>query len=571
MLSEEAKSGLCEKILLYLTGVNKNITESTLKRMIDIFDHSLEIEPVNDVELVPVILRDEIEKFLARGVDKSYECVKGINVIEQYCKHIMYSVRPYLLSTAPKREWDSGNGSTGKKWQLADVYKEGLRLVEPGKNLTQESAKALEALKENPISPVAFPEGYYYIAYVTRNNESHDAIKRHPYVANQVALCIIMTYLLIADKYSSAIESRYEYAKISKYIDLHEYLNAIVAEKSMRLEKYVPLSWKEYSRGKENVLLLPDRITGLPKQQLKVVGHAGSGKTFFLEKIELLLAQNYFNPDNVSHLIPVYLRLIDLIGTTSDSIEALFATKTGISIDAADEFMCNKNVLLLLDGYDEISEKSLKQRAAIKIDYLVHNNANIIVTDREINSRIPLSDGLECYIPQKLESVDIRHLIEMYAQKNEIKKDLLNKLDSTPEYFNSFDTPLKLVNLIEISDYNGAVLEDQSNLTGAYIQSLFDRESQKNKNPLTKPLQSLLAGLALEGEGPFSQAKISAIFTSWQTKLGYDCSADACFRLATQLGILISSEEENQYTFCNEEFFITFLVMAEKIGLMDLQ
>ncbi len=100
---------------------------------------------------------------------------------------------------------------------------------------------------------------------------------------------------------------------------------------------------------------------------------------------------------------------------------------------------------------------------------------------------------------------------------------------------------------------------------------MFDRESQKNKNPLTKPLQSLLAGLALEGEGPFSQAKISAIFTSWQTKLGYDCSADACFRLATQLGILISSEEENQYTFCNEEFFITFLVMAEKIGLMDLQ
>lgn len=569
MLSEEQKKNLCEKLLSVVRG-NDSLSEDDLKRMIDVFDNSLEIEPVANVELVPRHIYNAIERFLDGGIERSAECVKEINQIEPYAKHIMYIARPKLLEKGPERKWDTTHSNKCKNWELKDVYVEGLNLVSENTRLKREGEMVISALENNPNATIAFPEGYYLIAYTARNEEAHAAIKREFYLAYKVVLCVIMAYLLIADKYSSVIETQYEYIKIQRSMNLNDYLGGVVSEKQKKLERYVPLSWIAYPKGKDDKLLLPDRLDQLPQKQIKVVGAAGSGKTFFLEKIECMYAQRYFKSEKKTHVIPIYLRLIDLLINNTNSIEELFSVKTGIPIELADEYMCNHSIMLLLDGYDEISDQSLKRKAAVKIDYLIANGANIIVTDREMNSKT-LSDKLSCYIPQKMEPQNYKQLIEKYSQSEIIKEGLLKKLDDTPDYFDdNYNTPFKLVTLIEVCEYNNTILEEQNNLTDLYIQYLFDRESQQKKNPLTKALQRLLAGLALEGDSDFSEAKILSVFATWKTKLGFDCDTDACLTLAVQLGIIVYDESNVKYSFFNDEFFVSFLVLAEKLGLTEI-
>ena len=573
MLTKDTKEYLCKK-LANLNRSNNKLNIDNINRMMETFDHSLEIVPHESVELVTTLIKNAIEDFVYGGMEKAPESVQGINKIEQYSKHIMYIVNPDKMHSNPLREWFSGrNRNIDSEWELADVYKEGLELVDPSINLKKKGEKAIRALIENPNTRIVAPEGYYLIAYVARNEESHEAIKRDEYLAYQVVLSIIMSYLLIADKYSLRIESLYAYTKIQNSMNLNDYYNQILNEKKDRIKKYVPLSWINSTKNGVGSLLLPDGIRNLKRRQIKVVASAGSGKTFFLEKIECMLAQAFFRPDNDTHLVPVYLRLIDLLRKESNSIEELFAEKTGIAIENIEEYMCNSSIVLLLDGYDEISDLNLKRNIAVKIDSLVSSNANIIITDREVNSRIPLSKGLVCYIPQKMNAKNYKSLIYTYTQNDDIRDQLLSKLENDPSFFElNYETPLKVVNMIEICDFNGAIIDDQSDLTDAYIQYIFDRESQQKKNPLTKPLQRLMAGLALDAldvDGLFSEAMILASFAKW--KLGGECDTDACFALALQLGFIVRDLDESstKYRFYNDEFFVSFLDSAEEMGMLD--
>ncbi len=573
MLTEKMKTTLCERLNSIVIKGNDGINVESLKRMIETFDHSLEIEPVKDVEMVSTHIYNAIERFLDSGMERAPECVKDLNLIEQYAKHIMFLARPKLLNTIPERKWDPLNRNSSKEWELKDTYIEGLGLMDEKIQLKKEGNALIEALEKNPIMQVPSPNGYYLIAYSARNEESHNAIKRDVYVANKVVLCVIMAYILIADKYAGAIERVYGYLQVRRSMDVDNYLKKVLTEKQSKLERYVPLAWIEYPKEKDNKMLLPDKIGQLSRKQLKIVGDAGTGKTFFMEKIECLLAQSYFGSEKKAYIIPVYVKLIELSKQGNSSIKSIFADKTGARANDAEELLCNRSILLLLDGYDEISDKTLKREIAVEIETLVSRGANIIVSDRDLNQLIPLSKDLNCYTPQKMEQKNYRDMISKYSQNEDVKQELLNKVDSSPDFFNAdYNTPLKLVNLIEICDFNGSVIEDNCNIKNAYIQFLFDREAHQKKNPLTKPLQRLLAGLALEGEGPFTEAKVLSVFSNWKNKLGFECDTDACLTLAIQLGIIEKKENDLhiEYGFY-EEFYIPFLDFADKFGMIDLE
>ncbi len=575
MLTEKMKVSLCEKLNTYVTRGNDDLNENTLKKMIEVFDHSLDIEPVQDVAMAPINIVNAIERYLEGGMEKAPECVEVFNKIEQYSKHILFATKPKLLNTTPERKWDQAHKNNSKDWELKDVYVEGLKILDEKIQLKKEGDALVDSLVKNPTIPISSLKDFYLVAYSTRNLEDHWAIKREAYLANKVILCVIMAYMLIADKYSTVIEKLYGYARVKNCLDIDDFLKKVLSEKQNKLNRYVPLAWIEYSKNNNNKMLLPDKVEELSQKHIRIVGDAGTGKTVFLEKIECLLAQRCIDSEKKYNLIPIYLRLIELSRQGLSSIKALFINKTGISEDEADALMVNKSILLLLDGYDEIStaDKALKREIAIEVETLVSRDANIIITDRSLNSMPPLSKDLLCYTPQKMVQSNYKELISKYSQNEDIKNELLRKVDSSPEFFDrGFNTPLKIVNLVEICDFNGTIIEDQSNIKNAYIQFLFDREAQQKKNPLTKPLQRLLAGLALEDEESFSEAMILSVFSKWKTKLGYECDTDACLSLAIQLGIIVEEADDShiEYHF-NEDFYVAFLDLADRFGLIDLE
>ena len=551
MLSKDVK----EFIIMF---VDPEWNEKT-EQLVTVFDHALDIPPDRAVGKLPELINSALTALSVAKPTDFENLIPAINKIEQFGKHIMSFVAPEKLQKRPR----DSQGFEKSAWFLSDVLKDGLGLVPYNCSLEANPEKCRT------------PEKYFCAAYSTRNAESHVAPTMDCHTAMKNVLYILCVYLLIVKKYARKIEQVYHFSLIQQEMDLLSYTKKILFDYKEQRAFYVPLEWisRSGADSKKQTLQVSE-IINKPDQRIKLTGQAGSGKTFFLKNLEYRLAEAINTAqNNCVYTIPVYIKLIDLLANDHASLHKLFAERTGLSEEFAKTNIASSNFLLLLDGYDEISDRELKRTLAAQLDQLIRDGAQIIITDRAVAaSAIPLSNLLTEYYPQKLSEKEYSALIEKYCNDRPGKAELLEKLKSVPAYFSGFKTPLQIRRLCELCSYNGTIPESPSELTDQYISFLLDREAQEKKNPNTQPLQVFLCALSFEEGAPWLELKVHSVFANWKEKLGYTfADTMECFHLALDLGLLCCVDGvKMRYNFSDEEFSVAFQDLGERLGLLDI-
>ena len=364
--------------------------------------------------------------------------------------------------------------------------------------------------------------------------------------------------------------SQYTQTLIHNSIDLSKYAKAIREAYKPMKEAYVPLSWLIPSEKESvNNTVNSDSIIMNPAHQLRITGQAGSGKTFFLKNIEYRLAQKLLQNSANSIVLPVFIKLIDISSPANTSLTDMFAERLKLSQSLAKEIIAAPCIVLLLDGFDEISDPGIRRSVAFQVDMLLEEGAQVLITDRGSGSSI-LSRKLKDCLPQKLIPSDYSAFVSKYALSETIKAELNRIVSETGAFPVPLKTPLQIKQYIEMCEYSGQAVYADGPFTDSYIEYLIGREYQEKKDFNAEPLKVLLCGLSLENGAPWQKIRIQKIFADWKTKLGYvNTDTIACFQLALELGFLKSTGNDC-YNFSSVEFEVAFQGISEKLGLLEL-
>ena len=250
MLTDKSKQWIKKLVENEMLKENLNVN---LNEIISVFDKSLEIKSAEDVKDIGILMK----KALDNASEHPYDGLMASNLvlIEQYCKHIYCIVNNIdnldRLNIIPISSTKSLNDP---KW---DTY---------------------------PI-----PEKYYRFAYIHRNEKGHEA-KTIPYAETlPFVMRILCSYLYIAKKFQSVIIKTWNAQHALEAIDSKKYFSDISKENKLIKDKYVDLQWERFSNNDDNVIMA-SQYNSFICEKIKLVGRAGTGKTYFLKSLETNIA-----------------------------------------------------------------------------------------------------------------------------------------------------------------------------------------------------------------------------------------------------------------------------------------
>ena len=183
-------------------------------------------------------------------------------------------------------------------------------------------------------------------------------------------------------------------------------------------------------RNKSNEAQLIDLVQSSDEHNIVVVGGGGSGKTFSL----LSLADSLLNLNN-KDIIPVYVSLHDPLlmkGSIKKYIIAMMAENSNFSEVECEQRLNSwlqgeheRNLLLLLDGYNEIATTDLQASIASEISSLIANkHIRAIVTSRyDLSYSLSQSSGTAVtgfspYFVNELEENTVLNYIQKFFSES---------------------------------------------------------------------------------------------------------------------------------------------------------
>lgn len=315
---------------------------------------------------------------------------------------------------------------------------------------------------------------------------------------------------------------------------------------------------------------------------VKIIGEAGSGKTTALKRIQYVLSQNFIA--NKINTIPVYIALGELNGTKevilSKIIEILDLDRFQVQ-----DLLATGNIVLLLDGYNEILNYDVQKIIATEIDKhfsIFYPKTKIIVSDRTVSRvAIPmLSHAVRLFLKEitlnekltffrERTSSDIFILIDKHAQRN-------------PHYFDVLNTPYKMMQFLQVVKDTKSI---PNNPTEGYLDILLEREQNEKKEVEMRHMSELLQFLAYymhQHESKFTETnlndytseislpriKVLHELTRAREWLGYHL--DTAHLLDTAIGMQILCEEQNTIRFYSRDYMNYFWLKGIINGLNEI-
>lgn len=511
MLTDKSKQWIKKLVENEMLKENLNVN---LNEIISVFDKSLEIKSAEDVKDIGILMK----KALDNASEHPYDGLMASNLvlIEQYCKHI-YCIVNNIDNLDPAN-------------MLSYYMRDGLNII---------PISSTKSLNDPKWDTYPIPEKYYRFAYIHRNEKGHEA-KTIPYAETlPFVMRILCSYLYIAKKFQSVIIKTWNAQHALEAIDSKKYFSDISKENKLIKDKYVDLQWERFSNNDDNVIMA-SQYNSFICEKIKLVGRAGTGKTYFLKSLETNIA------NKKTGYIPVYIHLAYVNDNGDEALKKAICERLNISTEEFYNIIETNAVVLLLDGYDEIRDLKVKRAVSKHIDVLITNypKLTIVVTDRAgIYSDVSLNHSFKVFKPKKMNKSDYRSFINKYAEDN-CKSQLLNKLENDMHYFDNNASPIRLCRIITLANYKGNVSDD---LTRDYVEYLLMREKEEKKNNLVESVYYFLMALSsLEGS-PWSRAKILRLFASVRQSLGLvSTDTTECLQLICELGFLICvNEDEN--------------------------
>lgn len=165
----------------------------------------------------------------------------------------------------------------------------------------------------------------------------------------------------------------------------------------------------------DNFLLSNNDITN-------IIGFAGQGKSTILRKILLESIKN-------GHKIPFFmeLRKVEKQGVKLSLLKILNELGVNANEENLTSLLKSDNVVLLLDGFDEVSS-GMRENILEEINYINRNyNVQIISTSRD-GTEICTESGVVNYKVNKIKKSDIISILKKLSKSNEVEQDTLSQI-----------------------------------------------------------------------------------------------------------------------------------------------
>lgn len=518
------------KALSRYDEMKKQRKDFDLERIIDVFLGVLncKVDAYNNEnapELIQKALKSLIEE--SNSVENLDIAAKVINSTENYSKIVLWIVNPKLYDKE-----DIGN----------KTYSPAVKKVVDR-----------ELIKEDDISN-----------FLERRNEIH----------NSPDLSIIQQYIVIHELlFDYILITYFNLDKLEEYIAnnkankdglLVDYCTNIINEYEKENLDYIDVHWIDESDERINANI--DIINKVIKKgsvfHIKFFGEAGTGKTTALKRIQYLKAKQYLSGEcmMVPILVPLY--------KTGKEHSVYNCARNILNIDDENmKRMLNMgNILLLLDGYNEVLKTKDLNAIATEIDRELvkdYSKATIILSDRTLGrDRIPvLTEGTTNLT---LEKISIAQKKDYF--KNHLKEELYNlveiDINKRPAFYEQrLDTPFKLQQFVEVVNENNEISDNYIEL---YLQNLIRREHEKNKEEDMRHMEDYLKGLSLyfydKKEKTYGRVEILRALTTIKEKLGFNTDTERLLDIAQEMHIL--KIEDEGISFYNEEYLKYYIFKA---------
>jgi hypothetical protein len=307
-------------------------------------------------------------------------------------------------------------------------------------------------------------------------------------------------------------------------------------------------------------------VAGQRPVWLAVTGEPGAGKTTLTKQLANSLAISRLAAPFSSLPIPVYLQASTYSG--EQSLLALVAAKLGIEQTDLEREWRSINVILLLDGVNEIQSRLYRQaNAEIRALATFMPAWSIIYTSRFRNV-LPTADFVDLRV-QPFDDAQMWEYLQLSLGGEKIALTFYEELRSIPRLLTLCRNPLVLYMLLDISGDTLRVPENRGKLLQEFMTRFLDREKEALTPIEPATIRSILAMLAFEMRSNrtvaiserVAQRLVSPLLSSLQSGIGVIDLFSACIHA----GLLYRIGGE-QVTFFHEliqEYFAA-LVLADR-------
>lgn len=501
-----------------------------INRDIDLFEKSLLLKaPEEALEGINEVLPAVLER-MSDTSDCSQESIDSFVKIEPFLRHLLGVLYPERYRKAPKDEPD---GLQRDEWTFEPLLKQAFEIVPRRYNL-----------KYGTPNYISFPyKTSYDLVYTTRNSAAHsfaDMSERKKY--DVIAACLIV-YLDVSAHLCFQIEEAYSKESVKSGFLATQYCRGIIHSYNLEVTSgftYVDIKWKADNSSLAEYSTVENIMNDCSNNLIKILGEAGSGKTTILKQLVFLSAEQFLRKE--STILPVFIQLgsLEIDSSLNADIKSLVCNNLDISIDLLEEMLSINTIQLYLDGFNEILDIKAKKQMAWSIDKLSRQypRLRIYLTDRSlVKSSIDTLRNALTYRLYPLDNDLKRKFISENCTDLSAKEILLKCFDVNPNYWDNFNTPIKLKQLIWLTTHYQRIPED---FCGEYIRFLFDREIFEKKDENVEYLETFASALAIAENESMTEYQAEACIAKCKQILGYTIpDSRKCLRLLIEMGILI--------------------------------
>ncbi len=506
-----------------------------IRRDIDLFEKSLAItapeaslEGIND--LLPEVLEEMSE---ASSVSALQARMERFVKIEPFLRHLLGVLYPDRYRRMPKQE---PGGLDFSEWTFAALLKQAFSIVPVNYNLS--------AKKPAGIS-FAYKDAYDLV-YDKRNDTAHNfSIMKQKEIFQLITACLVV-YLDCAGRLGPQIEEAFSKEMVSSGFSAMQYCQQIVRNRKNEMKQgfhYIDTKWKAGNHSDTQYSTVDTILNDKTHHLVKILGEAGCGKTTIMRQMEYLSAERYIKKQ--SKVMPIYVPLIDIEkdAMLRADIKVMLCAQLGIDVKLLENMLSVNSIRLYLDGFNEILDIKTKKLIAWSIDELSRDYPELFIFLSErsvVRSGVAVMNDALSY---KLYPLD-NHLKEAFLVNNSPDDGTLNMLldyfKENPKRYESFNTPIKIIQLIEYVKVQKHIPED---FEREYIRFIFERELIEKKDENAGYLEDFACTLAIESDGGIPLKVACAALAKCKNLLGYTTPDSLkCLNLLINMGILTNEE-----------------------------
>ena len=313
-------------------------------------------------------------------------------------------------------------------------------------------------------------------------------------------------------EYDESILRQYRYIDLSGLSPRIKNFQVKIELRDVYIDTQIKL-YQEEMDSKPNNATVPLSQILISSNKSVILGGPGSGKSTLLKWImyDICSKRELYNLD-----IPVYIKCSSyaryIQSSPTDLGNYLFSNLNLKSKKIVQEAIISGNIILLIDGYDEISDISLKHEVKSNIEEFCSFNptCRVIVTSRKAGyAETRLGMDFEHYELAKFDLVQIEEFINRWYYHIDEEPDenaicsFMDILQSNPSVLDLASTPLLLMILCLVQYRSGVLPENRVELYDIATDTLLDNWvkkrnlSNKKKSYTVREIKYLLWPVAM--------------------------------------------------------------------------